>query len=70
MSKLASVPAVKGTSLTKAKRKLRSVGLEVGDIDRRPSSKRKDTVEESHATCDATGLSNPHPADALWRRAT
>jgi hypothetical protein len=41
---LASVPAVKGLSLTKAKRKLRSAGLEVGDIDRRPSSKRKDTV--------------------------
>ena len=30
--------------MTKAKRKLRSAGLEVGDIDRRPSSKRKDTV--------------------------
>jgi hypothetical protein len=41
---LAMVPAVKGLSLTKAKRKLRSAGLEVGDIDRRPSSKRKDTV--------------------------
>jgi hypothetical protein len=41
---LARVPAVKGLSLTKAKRKLRSAGLEVGDIDRRPSSKRKDTV--------------------------
>ena len=42
--KLAKVPAVKGLSLAKAKRKLRAVGLEVGDIDRRPSSKRKDTV--------------------------
>ena len=28
----------------KAKRKLRAAGLEVGDIDRRPSSKRKGTV--------------------------
>jgi hypothetical protein len=43
-SKLAKVPAVKGLSLTKAKRKLRAAGLEVGDIDRRPSSKRKGTV--------------------------
>jgi PASTA domain/Protein of unknown function (DUF2510) len=42
--KLARVPAVKGLSLTKAKRTLRSAGLEVGDIDRRPSSKRKNTV--------------------------
>jgi resuscitation-promoting factor RpfB len=42
--KLARVPAVKGLSLPKAKRKLRSAGLEAGDIDRRPSSKRKDTV--------------------------
>jgi beta-lactam-binding protein with PASTA domain len=42
--KLAKVPAVKGFSLTKAKRKLRAAGLEVGDIDRRPSSKRKNTV--------------------------
>jgi resuscitation-promoting factor RpfB len=42
--KLAKVPALKGLSLTKAKRKLRSAGLEVGDIDRRPSSKRKNTV--------------------------
>ena len=42
--RLAKVPAVKGLSLTKAKRKLRAAGLEVGDIDRRPSSKRKDTV--------------------------
>jgi hypothetical protein len=41
---LAKVPAVKGLSLAKAKRKLRAAGLEVGDIDRRPSSKRKDTV--------------------------
>jgi len=42
--KLATVPAVKGLSLTKAKRKLRSAGLEAGDIDRRPSSQRKGTV--------------------------
>jgi hypothetical protein len=42
--KLAKVPAVKGRSLTKAKRKLRAADLEVGDIHRRPSSKRKDTV--------------------------
>jgi resuscitation-promoting factor RpfB len=42
--KLARAPAVKGLSLTKAKRKLRSAGLEAGDIDRRPSSKRKGTV--------------------------
>jgi resuscitation-promoting factor RpfB len=42
--KLAKVPAVKGLRLTKAKRKLRAAGLEVGDIDRRPSSKRKNTV--------------------------
>jgi hypothetical protein len=40
---LATVPAVKGLSLTKAKRKLRAAGLEVGEVDRRPSSKRKDT---------------------------
>jgi hypothetical protein len=40
----ARVPAVKGLSLAKAKRKLRSSGLEVGKIDRRPSSKRKGTV--------------------------
>ncbi len=42
--RLAKVPAVKGLSLTKAKRKLRAAGLELGDIDRRPSSKRKDSV--------------------------
>ena len=42
--KLAKVPAVKGLGLAKAKRKLRAAGLEVGDIDRRPSSKRKGTV--------------------------
>ena len=41
---LATVPAVKGFSLTKAKRELRAAGLEVGDIDGRPSSKKKDTV--------------------------
>ena len=42
--KLAQVPALKGLALTKAKRKLRAAGLEVGHIDRRPSSKKKDTV--------------------------
>jgi resuscitation-promoting factor RpfB len=42
--KLARVPVVKGLSLTKAKRKLRAAGLDAGDIDRRPSSKRKGTV--------------------------
>jgi resuscitation-promoting factor RpfB len=42
--KLARVPAVKGLSLVKAKRKLRAAGLEVGYIDRRPSSKKKNTV--------------------------
>jgi resuscitation-promoting factor RpfB len=42
--RLAKVPDVKGLSLTRAKRKLRAAGLDVGDIDRRPSSKRKDTV--------------------------
>jgi hypothetical protein len=38
---LARVPAVEGLGLVKAKRELRSAGLEVGDIDRRPSSKRR-----------------------------
>jgi resuscitation-promoting factor RpfB len=42
--KLARVPAVKGLSLVKAKRKLRAAGLEVEDIDRRPPSKKKNTV--------------------------
>jgi PASTA domain/Protein of unknown function (DUF2510) len=42
--RLARVPAVKGLSLTKAKRKLHAAGLEVGHIDRRPSGKRKGTV--------------------------
>ena len=41
---LARVPAVEGLGLAKAKRKLGAAGLEVGDIDRRPSSKKKDTV--------------------------
>ena len=41
---LARVPAVEGLGLVKAKRELRAAGLEVGDIDRRPSSKKKDTV--------------------------
>jgi hypothetical protein len=42
--KLAKVPAVKGLSLVKGKRKLRAAGLEVGHVDHRPSSKKKDTV--------------------------
>jgi resuscitation-promoting factor RpfB len=42
--KRARVPAVEGLGLAKAKRKLRAAGLEVGDVDRRPSSKRKGTV--------------------------
>jgi hypothetical protein len=42
--KLARVPVVEGLSLARARRELRAAGLEVGDIDRRPSSKRKDTV--------------------------
>ena len=42
--KLARVPAVEGLGLTKAKRKLRAAGLEVGDVDRQPSSKTKGTV--------------------------
>jgi hypothetical protein len=41
---LARVPAVEGLGLVNAKRKLRAAGLEVGEVDRRPSSKRKDTV--------------------------
>jgi hypothetical protein len=42
--KLARVPAVKGLGLAKAKRKLRAAGVEVGKVDRRPSTKRKGTV--------------------------
>jgi resuscitation-promoting factor RpfB len=42
--KLARVPAVEGLGLTKAKRELRAAGLEVGEVDRRPSSRKKDTV--------------------------
>jgi resuscitation-promoting factor RpfB len=41
---LARVPAVEGLGLIKAKRELRAAGVEMGDIDRRPSSKKKDTV--------------------------
>ncbi len=41
---LARVPAVEGLGLAKAKRELRAAGLEVGQVDRRPSSKTKDTV--------------------------
>jgi hypothetical protein len=40
--KLARVPAVEGLGLVNAKRKLRAAGL--ADVDRRASSKRKDTV--------------------------
>jgi resuscitation-promoting factor RpfB len=42
--KLARVPAVEGLGLANAKRKLRAAGLEVGEVDRRPSTNRKDTV--------------------------
>jgi resuscitation-promoting factor RpfB len=42
--KLARVPIVEGLSLAKAKRKLNAAGLAVGQVDRRPSSKKKDTV--------------------------
>ena len=41
---LARVPAVEGLGLGEAIRALRAAGLEVGKVDRRPSSKRKDTV--------------------------
>jgi len=34
----------RGTWPSQSKRKLRAVGLEAGDVDHRPSSKRKDTV--------------------------
>ena len=44
--KLAWVPAVEGLSLAEARRKLGATGLEVGKVDRQPSSKRKDTVLE------------------------
>jgi hypothetical protein len=43
---LARVPSVEGLDLGKAKRKLRSADLQVGEVDRRPSSKRKNTVLE------------------------
>jgi hypothetical protein len=39
---LARVPTVKGLSLAKAKRKLRAAGL--GEVDHRPSNKKKDIV--------------------------
>jgi hypothetical protein len=42
--KRARVPAGEGFGLAKAKRKLRAAGLEVGDVDRRPSIKRRCTV--------------------------
>ncbi len=41
---LPQVPSVVGLSLTEAKQKLGAAGLEVGEIDRQPSSKTKDTV--------------------------
>jgi hypothetical protein len=47
-TKLARVPTVEGLSLAEAKRKLHAAGLEVGQVDRRPSSKRKDTVLKQH----------------------
>jgi resuscitation-promoting factor RpfB len=43
---LARVPSVEGLDLAKAKRKLRSADLQVGEVDRRRSSKRKNTVLE------------------------
>jgi hypothetical protein len=42
--KLAKVPAVKGLALVKAKRKLRGAGLDLGHVDRRPSSRKKGIV--------------------------
>ncbi len=44
--KLARVPAVEGLGLANAKRKLHAAGLEVGDVDRRPSTKKEGTVLE------------------------
>jgi resuscitation-promoting factor RpfB len=41
---LARVPAVEGLGLVEAKHALRAAGLEVGKVDRRPSSKRKGIV--------------------------
>jgi len=41
---LARVPDVEGLALAKAKRALGAADLKVGKVDRRPSSKRKDTV--------------------------
>jgi beta-lactam-binding protein with PASTA domain len=38
------VPSVEGLGLAEAKRALLAAGLKVGEVDRRPSSKRKDTV--------------------------
>ena len=43
---LARVPAVEGLSLAEAKRKLGAADLEVGAVDRQPSSERKNTVLE------------------------
>ena len=43
---LARVPAVEGLGLAEAKRALRAAGVKVGEVNRRPSSKRKDTVLE------------------------
>src|SRR5215211_5340011 len=40
----ASVPAVVGLGLAEAKQKLRAADLEVGKVDRRPSSKKRGTV--------------------------
>ncbi len=41
---LARIPAVEGLSLVEAKRSLRAAGVEIGKVDRRPSSERKGTV--------------------------
>ena len=43
---LARVPDIEGLDLVDAKRALRAAGLEIGEVDRRPSSKRKGTVLE------------------------
>ena len=53
--KLARVPAVEGLGLAKAKHRLRAAGLEVGVVDRRPSSKTKDTVLQQ-GVAKGTGL--------------
>lgn len=48
-SRLAKVPALKGIGLTDAKRALGAAGLKVGEINGRPSGKKKGTVLEQGA---------------------